>query len=250
MNWLLLRGLYRHGLHWHEFPRELERLVPGSKVHLLDLPGTGTEWQRESPASIPGIREDLRSRWLELRTREPSKDWGLFAVSLGGMVAMDWCETHPDDFRRLVLVNTSSSDAGQTWERLRPGAWASLFRIGRADEPLACETALLRITTRMLGKERLVSLAMTQAGFLKDSSISKATALRQLWAASRFKAPARLQVSSLMLISCGDQLVSPECSRRIATRLGSEVREHPSAGHDLPLDDPDWVGRAVAAWVS
>jgi hypothetical protein len=25
---------------------------------------------------------------------------------------------------------------------------------------------------------------------------------------------------------------------------------HPSAGHDLPLDAPDWVAEAVAGWLA
>jgi hypothetical protein len=28
----------------------------------------------------------------------------------------------------------------------------------------------------------------------------------------------------------------------------AELREHPSAGHDLPLDDPAWVAGRIAEW--
>jgi hypothetical protein len=27
------------------------------------------------------------------------------------------------------------------------------------------------------------------------------------------------------------------------------LREHPTAGHDLPLDDPDWVIGEIAQWL-
>ena len=44
-----------------------------------------------------------------------------------------------------------------------------------------------------------------------------------------------------VLASNGDRLCSPIASRRLAARLGAPLHVHPTAGHDLPLDDPDWV---------
>jgi hypothetical protein len=38
-----------------------------------------------------------------------------------------------------------------------------------------------------------------------------------------------------------DVLVSPQCSATLAHRWQVELRIHPDAGHDLPLDDPAWV---------
>ena len=38
-NWLLLRGLAREQRHWEDFPAILERTLPGTRVHRLDLPG-------------------------------------------------------------------------------------------------------------------------------------------------------------------------------------------------------------------
>jgi len=52
----------------------------------------------------------------------------------------------------------------------------------------------------------------------------------------------------LLLAGVGDELVDPVCSRRLAEQWGVELRLHPSAGHDLPLDAADWVIAQVAAW--
>ena len=38
-----------------------------------------------------------------------------------------------------------------------------------------------------------------------------------------------------------DRLVSPRCSQRLAAAWKVPLALHPSAGHDLPLDDPDWL---------
>ncbi|HEY8086659.1 MAG TPA: alpha/beta hydrolase, partial [Polyangiaceae bacterium] len=111
MNWLFLRGLSREQRHWGSFPALFKRVVPASgaptRVWCLDLPGTGTEHERPSPRTIEGIMEDLRARWVALREAEPAP-WGLLAMSLGGMVAMAWCDAHPGDFARLVLASTSA----------------------------------------------------------------------------------------------------------------------------------------------
>jgi hypothetical protein len=52
----------------------------------------------------------------------------------------------------------------------------------------------------------------------------------------------------LVLCSAADTLVDPDCSRRIAAALGASLAVHPSAGHDLPLDDGAWMAEQVALW--
>jgi len=66
-NWLILRGLAREQRHWGPFVDIFEAKVPGSRVHTLDLPGVGTECQRDSPATVAGIVSDLRERLSPLR---------------------------------------------------------------------------------------------------------------------------------------------------------------------------------------
>ena len=72
--------------------------------------------------------------------------------------------------------------------------------------------------------------------------VTPLNALRQLWAASRFTAPAQAPaMPTLLLASTHDSLVSVQCSRTVAQHWHWPLAEHPSAGHDLPLDDADWV---------
>jgi predicted alpha/beta hydrolase family esterase len=62
-------------------------------------------------------------------------------------------------------------------------------------------------------------------------------------AAARFEPPERIRVSAqlLFLASRCDDLVNLEASRALARRYGAAYEEHGWGGHDLPLDDPDWV---------
>jgi hypothetical protein len=36
----------------------------------------------------------------------------------------------------------------------------------------------------------------------------------------------------------------------LATHLGAVHLEHPTAGHDLPLDAPDWVTEQIRGWLA
>jgi hypothetical protein len=45
-----------------------------------------------------------------------------------------------------------------------------------------------------------------------------------------------------------DALVDVSCSRQLALRWNVTFAEHPTAGHDLPLDDSSWVIRKVMQW--
>jgi hypothetical protein len=74
--------------------------------------------------------------------------------------------------------------------------------------------------------------------------------VRQLYAASRFRAPASLPLPTLALGTRGDRFVDPRCTERLAAHFGLPVRWHDTAGHDLPADAPEWVIEQVSAWVA
>jgi len=86
------------------------------------------------------------------------------------------------------------------------------------------------------------------AGIARDRPLSRATFARQLWAAASYR-PRTPTLPLLVLGSRGDRLVHPACSQAIATRWRSDFRQHPDAGHDLPLDDPAWVAAQICAWL-
>jgi pimeloyl-ACP methyl ester carboxylesterase len=79
--------------------------------------------------------------------------------------------------------------------------------------------------------------------------VSRRNVIRQLVAAANYRGAApTAKIPILVLTSTEDRLVDPACSRALAAHLGAPVREHPTAGHDLPLDDPDWVVDRIREW--
>ena len=246
MDWLLLRGLAREQRHFGSFPTTLERLLPGARVHALDLPGFGDQAARPSPTSVDDIVADLRSRaFADLPGTAPR---GILALSLGGMVALSWAALHPEDFARVVVVNTSSADLSPPWQRFSMGVAARLPRL-LLSSSLARERAILGITSNRPAEEN-EPVAARWAAWFDEVQPKRSNVLRQLFAASRSRRPTRVAAPVLVLTSRADRLVSWRCSEKLATALGAELRVHDAGGHDLSLDAPEWICDQLRSWIS
>lgn len=203
----------------------------------LDLPGVGTEAGRPSPARVHEISQDLRRRFL--RSNQGAQRFGLLGVSLGGMVALDWVRQFPSDFELAVIVNSSAGNLSRPQERLRPQNVPPLVAMLRDPDPVQRERRLLRLITNHRGEDEALALAFGEVARLSPVPFSVVRA--QLTAAMRFRAPDQVRTPLEFFVSAKDRFVDPSCSYRMAEQLRSPVRVHPTAGHELPLDDPDWV---------
>ncbi len=250
MNWLILRGLVREQRHWGDFRGELEESLRAhradTQVHALDFPGFGSEASRESPYSIDAIVDDLRGRWLALSSGSNQK-WGLLAVSLGGMVAMNWTSRYPMDFGRLVLINSSATGLSPLYKRLKPENYPAILSLFAEKDIARREKRILELTTNLRGAD-LDDRAKKHASFALK--VRKKDALAQIVAAIRFRPPLRIETPVLVLASKGDQLVDYSCSEQIALRFKGKLELNDHANHDLPLDDPKWVIGHVTSWLA
>lgn len=237
--WVLLRGLTRERAHWGGFVDALAARVPGVPVLAPDLPGTGTRRDRPSPVSIAAIADDVRAQLREAGHPPPYR---VLALSLGAMVAIDWMRGHPEELVEVTLVNTSVRPFSPPWRRLRPGAWPAVLRAATRADDEALERTALELTSRLVVGESARAAVARWVGIRRERPVARGDALRQLWAAARFAAPRRAPaVPVRVLASARDALVHPSCSRALAAAWRAPIDVHPAAGHDLPLDDPDWL---------
>lgn len=244
--WVLLRGLSREARHWGNFPGTLQAALAGARVVTPDLPGFGARRDVCSPARIGAIMESVRE---ELRSRGEASSVGLVGLSLGAMVATEWASRHPGEIAACVLVNTSLAAFSPFHRRLRPRSYLRLAKValsGLSDREK--ESAILALTSNAGDPDGRIVEAWT--AIRRDSPVSRAGTLRQLLAAARYRGGATAPpVPALVLASAGDRLVDPECSRVIAGRWKAELALHPTAGHDLPLDDGEWVAGRIRDWL-
>lgn len=244
--WIFLRGLMRDQRHWGSFPDLFRAQLPGAVVHTLDLPGNGLLNHLTSPASVPALADWVRTELLRRGLKPPYR---VFAMSLGAMVAVAWADAAPEEIDACVLANTSLRPVSPFYHRLRPAAWPLLLRMALGKpSPDATETAILELTSNHLEHTRSVLDDWT--AWRLALPVSRANALRQLVAAMRFSAPRQKPAARLLLLtSAQDKLVDSRCSQALANAWQCQIAAHPTAGHDLPLDDPAWAAKQVHRWI-
>lgn len=233
--WLLLRGLMRDARHWGDFPRQLAVATQGP-VFTLDLAGNGQRHAETSPATVSGLAADIAHQWQRARGG-PVR---ILALSLGGMVAVEWARQAPDIVAELRLCNTSLRPYSAPWERFQPKAIPKLLTL-LLTRPTAetVEADILGLTSNRA--EAHQALLVDWVYWRRTHPVSAGNVLRQLAAAARYRASAAPTVATRILCSDGDRLVSSQCSKWLAAAWQVPIAVHPSAGHDLPLDDPEWT---------
>lgn len=248
--WVLLRGLSRESGHWGEFPRvlcqQLQTLQPGAELILLDLPGNGVLYRQASPIQVPAMVEACRD---QLARRGVDGPVYLLAMSLGAMVVSDWVDRYPDEVSGAVLINTSLRPFSSFFRRLRPLEFLTLLMLSLSSRSARQrEACVLGMTTRLLPRPDAV--LDDWVALQRQHPMGVRNTIRQLLATMRYRASrGRPSAPMLLLCSKADRLVDWRCSQAISRAWGAPLRLHTRAGHDLPLDDPPWVARAVGEWL-
>lgn len=246
--WILLRGLVREQRHWGSFPAMLRAALPDAQLYTPDLPGNGSRYRETSPASVQQMVEACRQQLQQAGIAPP---YSLLALSLGGMVALTWAALYPQELRRCVLVNTSMRPYSPFYRRLRWQNYGAIVRQLLLGGQRAQEQLILRLTSHNGEAAQRAALVQQWLDYQQECPVSRRNALRQLWAAARFRAPAqRPDLPLLLIASAGDQLVDHRCTLGLAQAWHTPVLLHPSAGHDLPLDAGPWLAQQIAGWVA
>lgn len=235
-HWVFLRGLGREQAHWGEFIASCEAQL-GWQCHCIDLPGFGSEYQRRSPTQISAIRYDIQQRLpAPLRSGAP---FGIVALSLGGMVALDWLASNPEQIAKIIFINTSTGDC-PLLQRLKINSLAVALRALLASSHIARERAALTMVSNYHSADLALLAHWRQISTLRPAK--RINILRQLFAAARYRAPTTLvDKPQLVISSRADRMVSYHCSEWLAKKYHWPLLLHDSAGHDLPIDDGQWL---------
>jgi pimeloyl-ACP methyl ester carboxylesterase len=256
--WIFLRGLSREIRHWGTFAETWRDEMPAAETIALDLPGNGHLYRLDSPSKVEALAEACR---VELIRRGVPPPYHLLAMSLGAMVAVAWANRYPAEIAGCVLINTSLRPFSPFYHRLRPANYPTLLRLALfGGDAKTWEETILRLTSHLaaaLAASSVESPATSSTQLLanwiayrQQCPVARRNVLRQLVAAARYRAPfAKPAARMLILASAQDALVNPRCSQALACAWHSEIAIHPSAGHDLPLDDGRWVAQQVKRWL-
>jgi pimeloyl-ACP methyl ester carboxylesterase len=246
-HWILLRGLMRESRHWGDFPAMLSKVARVENIVAPDLPGNGKLNHLQSSASIEEMVESVRAQLKGMQLQPP---YSVLALSMGGMVAVAWAEMYPQELQRMVLINTSLAGYSPFYQRLRPENYPSMLLSPLFRSVRQREKRVFRLTSNMARFSGQHESILNQwIRYATENPVSISNALRQLQSAMRYRAKHAPSVPVLLLCSEHDRLVNAKCSIALAEKWHAEIRVHHAAGHDLPLDDGEWVTEQVKGWL-
>ncbi|MAS24967.1 MAG: hypothetical protein CMI03_10590 [Oceanospirillaceae bacterium] len=240
--WILIRGLIRSRFHWGEFPGQLEHALqrhqPAIELLTPELAGNGERWQELTPRGIRAMMEDIRQQVLPATQGKPVT---IGAISMGAMIASEWARVYPQEVKALHLINTSFSNLSLPWQRMRLPAFASL--VANLASGRGLEKPILYWTSNRKDSSQL---APVWQQYSDTHPLSLRNMLIQILSASGYRGPLQPPVTpAWCYVSMQDRLVSPRCTEKIAQRWQVPIERHNSTGHDLPLDDPEWLINAI-----
>ena len=243
ISFYLLRGLAREIRHWGVFPSMLEGAKSNYQVIPLEIPGTGSLRNVKAPLNIAEYVDVIRSQYLQYAS--PRNINIIVGMSFGGMIAASWIASHTQDFSAAVLINTSCRHSG-LFQRITPGGALQLLKSVFSTSDYYKERCIAELICNLANSHEV---ALQWAEIRKSSPVSALQAVRQLLCAASFTWPVIPDIPLLLLTSQMDRLVSPDCSKDIEQKTQSILSYHPTAGHDLPTDDPRWCVSAIDSWV-
>jgi len=235
MNFILIRGLARESRHCQELTELLSKEINKENIHRFELPGNGEFYQQTSPINFRAYTKHVAKQASKI---EPP--YCVIGISLGGMIAVGWAQQDTNNaIEKLVLINTSSNFS-PFYKRASRTSYMIAARILCQSSIGKQEKNILSLVSNLHANDPKV-LANWIDIQLKHP-VTKTNFVRQLIAAARMtheqSAP---NCDDLLLLSQQDRMVHPDCTKDIKQMWDWPLKIHPTAGHDLILDDPGWI---------
>jgi pimeloyl-ACP methyl ester carboxylesterase len=181
------------------------------------------------------MTEDLRAK---LATHYPDVNKVIIVgLSMGGMIALDWSSRYPAEVEGAALINTSAKPLARFYQRLR---WQNYPKIlaGRFCSAAHQEKLVLQITSNRPPDPALVR---HWRSLRSECPLPKQNVINQLKAVSGYRLGQRPSQPITVICSEQDRMVNPVCSEKLARHWQLPIVRHPTAGHDIPIDDPEWL---------
>ena len=234
--WIFLRGLTRGNIHWGDFPALFLEKNPEAEVEYLEIPGNGLLSFEITPTD-PKILIDLLKN--KSHVAQSSDTYHLCGISLGGMLALKWAELYPESIESVSIINSSLSQFSSFNKRLIPANYLSLMGTIFEHDSYLQEEKILKLTSnKSETNEKYLNL---YAEFAAKYKVSTTNLFRQLILANNIRLQKFPKIKLKIFSSAQDRLVHSSCSVAIAKELSGRLSIHPTAGHDLPLDEPEWL---------
>ena len=150
-----------------------------------------------------------------------------------------WAELYPQQIESVAIINSSLKQFSPFYKRLLPRNYLMILKAIGETDIFKQENMILQITSNKLQDTQLYLKSF--ATFASEYKILKFNIIRQLVLANNIKIKQLPRIPFKVIVSQNDRLVSSDCSVKIANNFSGGLYVHPTAGHDLPLDEPAWL---------
>jgi len=235
---VLIRGIFRGKHHWGSFTEKLQAAFPHRNISAVDIPGCGDLSSEISPCSIDAMVESIRDQ-LPFKGKVD-----IISLSLGGMIALKWAEMYPTEVGNVVCINTSAKNFSPFYQRLRPKNYLKILSALWAS-PFQRESLIYSMVSN---KKMDLDVVTHWTLINRLHPIKRVNFVRQLFAALRFNAN-KPDCRLLFISSIQDTLVSSQASQAMAFRWQVPLVNNKLDGHDIPLDNPEWLCEQLLSWL-
>ena len=223
---------------------------------LLFLPGLICDARIYAPqlAAFPESRAvdgygqvDTLEGMARVVLEQAPESFDLFGHSMGGRVALEVFRLAPNRVRRLALSSTGVHSLGEG----EPAKRRALQAIGHDDGFAALVGTWLPPMVAAHNRSKPIYGAMRQMCLDAGQGVFDAQINAQLTRPEQESLLAQIRCPALVMTGELDAWSPPAQHEAIAGRIAdSTLVIVPGAGHMLPLEAPETVNRAIAAWLS
>ena len=177
--------------------------------------------------------------------RGPQDPKVIVSTSMGSLMAVEMAKKRKNFFQQIYLMNASFSGISPFYHRLKWKSWGSLISIALTREPRTRESKVLKMVSN--NASLWPSLVDSFAEIARKRPCKKINALRQIYSAARYSSGSKAPegASFVILVSRKDQMVDYRCSVDLSRHWKIPLHIHPWAGHDLSIDDPQWIIKKI-----
>jgi pimeloyl-ACP methyl ester carboxylesterase len=234
-----LRGLIRGNAHNQFFFDKLKETFKDVNFYGLEVNGNGKLFKEESPTSIKKMVSQIRESYLKAN-KDKDADNYLVAISLGGMISVEWMNQYPGDFKKAILLNTSLKGYCPIYHRMLVKNIPKYAKYLWASDPKEKEEIIYSMIISNQDKHK--HLIDHWAKLRKEEPVSFKNTLRQIFAAAVYSPPKQAPKTPIIIgRAINDDFVNPSCSKSIAEKWKLPLIETKNGGHDITNDNPEWV---------
>ncbi len=239
-NWIFVRGLSRGSVHWGDFVEIFKKMNPDARAEFLEIPGNGYLSKEVSPTSPYDLINVLLQKSEIIKSNEP---YNLCGISLGGMIVLKWAELFPKNIQRVIVINSSLAQFSNFKQRLLPQNYLKMINGLMKRDVFEREKTILDITSNYQANIDKYLLRFSE--FAKENRVRNSNFFRQLFLAKNIFIKNKIDAKIYFIGSAQDKLVDIQCSKNLAAFFKAKLIIHPTAGHDLPLDEPLWLAEQI-----